>query len=867
MEYEKRFGPAVDSVFRNQRTGIPTMVISPTATGKTTTIPVMIHSRLGPGSRVVVCIPTRIAVISIAEKAQKLYPSVKIESRYGSYSPPSEADIVYTTPTQLLLEYVRSLDYGKQGDSFPWDAVIIDEVHMRTLIMSLILSFHRVLTDVRRKNAKGVVTVLMTATPSIDLGPFDYAAFPVSAVPGSTAKTVFLEQAVEQDKINEKAAEVTLSLLKGKDPFSILVFVKGIVAAQQVERLILEAEPADVEIFLLNGKAPLSVFNQIMKPITIRKRVVIKRVVISTNVAESSITIPHVAHVVDTLLERRPSVADPFATNSLEDYRITHTSSTQRKGRIARNTEVKGVAFYHPLMTEEEYKTFYESGIYEEARVRVPDIQLTSPLKIITFLIDHLFSPREVLLEIETLNDHFYELVQRHVISVSYRVDGSTVEGDVRDLMEAYVEQFNIEQSESNSYSSSASSESEVSEASIVEQMEEHMALTDRGHFWIQNHWLEYMPMLFVYKWCFVKKYDPIVGCLIATIMNEEHEGIFAGSDRYDSNVRVIIEMQKQVYARYLGVDPLSTLLYLFYDLFRFLPLVATLSFEAVNIRSWCTLHRIGFDPVFNILLKWKMLCGTVAQKSSRSMLNYMDIAEAIKKTINCCDSIQALSLSGGMEYTDLDYRKVQIRYGGVPYLDDVSDKRRFPQKVHFLKLRSTRLLNGDATRSFNFFVLGDYRSISYRNPLSSLQITSVSHVNIDDGDRYHRVEPYEIGLISGMFAMPDWIFDKRTERKSTSVAEDLADVDVSNDKPTEIKTLILPSVIYPPFFNQDKNIRRVKIKAYEPEIEYVLGESAPTDQYFSSAVELDMLLGLWAYNEEIDDRVRVPGHNYPLIF
>lgn len=830
MNYERNFTGAIREVFKNAESGIPTMVISPTATGKTTTIPYLIHRHLkesNRSSRVVVCIPTRIAAVSVTARAQELYPSAKIEHRYGTYSPPSNADIVYSTPNQLLLEYVWSLEYGKQGDSFPWDAVVIDEVHMRTSVMSLILSFHRLLLKERRETAKKIVTVLMTATQDVDLGPFEFVQFPVASVSPPAVTTVYLETSVAEGELNQRTADLTVQLTKSQNPLSILVFVKGIGMAKDIENRIRKRNPPDVEILLLNGKVSLNEFQKIMRPISTKSSVKSKRrVIISTNVAESSITIPFVGYVVDTLLERRPANSDPFASNALEDAPITVTSSEQRKGRVGRSAQTGGIAYYYPMKTQEEYEEYYLSGNYPESKERAPDIQLASPLKMCIFLIDRRFSPRVILEEVRNLNETFLEMIKRNIITVSYTINDEMVEDDLTDLMDRYSEQFDYELEE------------ELDEDE--ERLEEHLELTDIGKFWMQTHRLDYMPLLFIYNWCFVKQYDPIVGCLIAVIMNEDHEGIFSEM-RPDQTRESWIEHQKETYDRYLGVDPLSTLLYLFYDLFRFLPLTASLTFEAASIRSWCSARRIGFEPLYNILLEWKVLCGVVAQKSSRSMSRYMDVQEAILKTIECSDPMQKLTLFGKSYGTyDSEMKDVRLHYGGVPYLE--APHADYPRSICYLKLRSVRLLHADVQRSFNFFVLGDYEQVRYDHPLASLVTSSVKYLDLDDGDRYRRVLPYEIGLIHGLFRLPEWVEEHGEVKKS----------------------LVLPSCIFPPFLGTERNVKVRTERKPAPEIEYVFEEQREGEDY-SATIVLNMLLSLTSRNEELNEQQRVAGAFYPV--
>ena len=116
-------------------------------------------------------------------------------------------------------------------------------------------------------------------------------------------------------------------------PGDVLVFLPGIREIQQVERSLQELHsPSPIEVLALHGDLPVDAQARVLQPADDGKR----RVVLATNVAESSVTLPGVRVVIDAGLAREPQFDPNSGFSRLVAVRISQASADQRAGRAGR---------------------------------------------------------------------------------------------------------------------------------------------------------------------------------------------------------------------------------------------------------------------------------------------------------------------------------------------------------------------------------------------------------------------------------------------------------------------------------------------------------------------------------------------------
>ena len=329
------------------------VLTAPPGTGKTTLVPPLLADVLasaqeqGPG-RVVVTQPRRIAARAAARRLADLLGeevggtvgyAVRGERRAG---PDTRIEVV--TAGLLLRRLQRDPELSGV------DAVILDEVHERSLDSDLLLAL---LADARAALREDLTLVAMSATLDADrlrriLGGSSGGAAPLVEVPGRLhpleevwappGRTGRLgPHGVPREFLAHVAATVERAL--AERPGDVLVFLPGAREVDDVVSRLRGAVPAGVDVLPLHGRLPASVQDAALTPSPAGRR----RVVVSTNVAESSLTVPGVRVVVDSTLAREPRLDVARSMSGLVTVGVSRAAGVQRAGRAGR--EGPGVVY------------------------------------------------------------------------------------------------------------------------------------------------------------------------------------------------------------------------------------------------------------------------------------------------------------------------------------------------------------------------------------------------------------------------------------------------------------------------------------------------------------------------------------------
>lgn len=301
---------------------------APPGTGKTTRVPPALLAGLGDQNQsVLVLEPRRLAARLAAqrvaaERGEKPGGLVGYQVRFDSATSPATR-LFYLTEGL----FVRRLLDDPQLDQI--GCVVLDEFHERHLHTDLALAWVRHLQRTVRPDLQLVV---MSAT--LESAPV--AAFldqaPVSHAPGQRFD-VTVEHAARDDRrpleVQVRAAIQRL-LGDGLDG-DVLVFLPGAAEIRRCRDILAAvADDADLELHVLHGDLPAAEQDAAIRPATRRK------IILSTNVAESSITVENVAAVVDSGLARIASQRPWSGLPALELRPIARAAVEQRTGRAGR---------------------------------------------------------------------------------------------------------------------------------------------------------------------------------------------------------------------------------------------------------------------------------------------------------------------------------------------------------------------------------------------------------------------------------------------------------------------------------------------------------------------------------------------------
>ncbi|HEY2289241.1 MAG TPA: ATP-dependent helicase HrpB [Thermoanaerobaculia bacterium] len=336
------------------REGPAAVLIAPTGAGKTTRVPpALLAAGVGAGRQIVMLEPRRIAARAASRRmaeeggqegqwtlGREVGHQVRFERRAGP-------------ETKILVVTEGILVQRLQADPFLEGVgiVIFDELHERNLQTDLSLAMAR---RVQRDARPDLKLLAMSAT--LDPGPV--AAFlapfgrdcPVIESRGRLHPVDVLYTDRPDDRALPGQIAAGVRRMLGSTPGDILVFLPGVGEIQRASEAL--AGERDLAVLPLYGDLPAEKQDEVLRPLSRRK------VVLATNVAETSITIDGVTAVVDSGLVRRLRFDPATGLDRLELGKVSRASADQRAGRAGR--QAPGVclrlwpAWEHAALPERE---------------------------------------------------------------------------------------------------------------------------------------------------------------------------------------------------------------------------------------------------------------------------------------------------------------------------------------------------------------------------------------------------------------------------------------------------------------------------------------------------------------------------------
>lgn len=369
-----------------------------TGCGKTTQVPQFIMDSFierGEASKcnMIVTEPRRISAITLAERiaherGEKLGDVIGYKVKLQHKLPLTPGAILFCTPGTLLKK--MQINPTLNGCSH----VIIDEAHERKIDVDFLLAL---LKRIIKKNNE-IKVIIMSATLNADTFTryFDCVSmdipgkiFPVkSHFIDDMKKFIKLKQSLDYNRIPrvdfEEVANMIQWISDNKPAGAILCFLPGWNEIVQVETLLKQINRRGTRQVVLPLHSQMSYNDQqkIFEP----PPTDVRKIILSTDIAETGITVRDVVYVVDSTLHKELKWDKAKEIDVIQNYRIAKANLLQRKGRAGR---VQPGESYH-FVTKQEYemmKQFAEPEIQCLSLERVIlDCKLCSDDKVEDFL-------------------------------------------------------------------------------------------------------------------------------------------------------------------------------------------------------------------------------------------------------------------------------------------------------------------------------------------------------------------------------------------------------------------------------------------------------------------------------------------------
>lgn len=320
------------------------VIAGETGSGKTTQLPKMCLE-LGRGVNGLIghTQPRRIAARSVAnriaeELGSEMGSTVGYKVRFNDQV--SENTLVKLMTDGILLAEIQTDRYLNQ-----YDTLIIDEAHERSLNNDFILGYLKQILA-KRPDLKIIIT---SATIDVERFSRHFNNAPIIEVSGRTFPVEVRYRPIVEEEDQDQLQGILNAVdeLQAEGRGDILIFMNGEREIRDTADALQKQELRFTEILPLYARLSAEEQQQIFRPSGLN------RVILATNVAETSLTIPNIKYVIDTGTARISRYSYRTKVQRLPIEPISQASANQRKGRCGRTSEGICIRLY----SEEDFNS------------------------------------------------------------------------------------------------------------------------------------------------------------------------------------------------------------------------------------------------------------------------------------------------------------------------------------------------------------------------------------------------------------------------------------------------------------------------------------------------------------------------------
>ncbi|KAF8640918.1 hypothetical protein AX17_000566 [Amanita inopinata Kibby_2008] len=366
LKEQREYLPAFacrEELLKTMRENQVVIVVGETGSGKTTQLAQFLYEDGYCSYGLIGCTqPRRVAAMSVAKRVSeemecKLGSTVGYAIRFEDCTS-AQTKIKYMTDGVLLRESLN------EGDLDRYSVIILDEAHERSLSTDVLMGLLRKILS-RRRDLKLIVT---SATMNAEKFSKFYGNAPTYTIPGRTFPVeIFHSKSPCEDYVDSTVKQV-LQIHLSLPPGDILVFMTGqedieITCQVVSERLAQLDEPPALAVLPIYSQMPADLQAKIFEATSDGRR----KVIVATNIAETSLTVDGILYVVDAGYCKLKVYNPKVGMDALQITPISQANANQRTGRAGRT----GSGFCYRLYTEMAYR----NEMFENT---IPEIQRTN---------------------------------------------------------------------------------------------------------------------------------------------------------------------------------------------------------------------------------------------------------------------------------------------------------------------------------------------------------------------------------------------------------------------------------------------------------------------------------------------------------
>jgi len=332
------------------------IIVGETGSGKTTQIPLLLREIMSPEDRVAITQPRRVAARSVAR-----YVAENVGCRIGEevgYQVRFEDHTTEGTRINFMTDGILLRKIQEDPLLQDYSAVMVDEAHERSLNIDFTLGL---LKRLQRKRAEAGLPPIKIIVTSATLEKEKFARYfgdsPMVEVPG---RIYPVEIHYEKERVydyTKAAAEKVKMIVEQNKEGDILIFMPG---QEEIDKTIKE-----IEALRLSGLTVLPLYGQ-MSPEEqdrIFEKINGRKVIVATNIAETSVTVPGIRHVIDSGLIKQIEFDPSTGIETLTARPHAKSGCIQRAGRAGR------------LAPGECWRLYPESDFNNRPEFQTPEIQ------------------------------------------------------------------------------------------------------------------------------------------------------------------------------------------------------------------------------------------------------------------------------------------------------------------------------------------------------------------------------------------------------------------------------------------------------------------------------------------------------------